>query len=152
MANRSLPISAAWLALAASLGAAAADAYKISASLLHNGEPFGEPTVVVKADTPATVTVTGPDGYEVSFTVSDLAPDKLQVRRMVHCHLFSSRGRGSQQPLRSATSGSPSRCSEAESDHALQRTGEVTPFNQSLRPAPSRNTALSSWGQSAGNT
>lgn len=67
------------LALTATSVFASPDTYTVSATLLHNGEPFGEPSAVVKADTPASIEVSGADGYKFSFTVTDLAPEKLQV-------------------------------------------------------------------------
>lgn len=59
--------------------AAAADTYKVSATLSHAGEVIGSPTALVRADEPASVSVSGEGGYTFSFTVSELAPDEIRV-------------------------------------------------------------------------
>lgn len=67
------------LASAASCAFSGGETYTVTATLLHNGESFGEPTAIVKSDTPASVEVSGPDGYKLSLTVTDLASDEIQV-------------------------------------------------------------------------
>jgi hypothetical protein len=65
--------------LAASFDAAAANAYRVEATLAHGGERFAAPTAVVEAGTPATVAVDGAEGYKLSFRVEELAEGKLKV-------------------------------------------------------------------------
>ena len=70
---------AAALAILVSFNCLAADLYKVSASLAYKDKPFGTPSAIVKSDTPASVEMTGPSGYKLSFTVTDLAPDQIKV-------------------------------------------------------------------------
>lgn len=58
---------------------AGTSSYKVSATLLHNGQPFASPTVVVKPGTPAEVKVSGKNGYTFSFTVKELSANKVKV-------------------------------------------------------------------------
>lgn len=53
--------------------------YEVSAKLTHAGQPFAEPSAVVRANTPASIEVAGPNGYKLTLTVTDMAPDKIQV-------------------------------------------------------------------------
>ena len=71
--------SSALLATIASFNCAASDLYKVSASLTDKNQTIGSPTLVVKNATPASIEVSGPTGYKLSLTVTDLAPDKIQV-------------------------------------------------------------------------
>lgn len=66
-------------ALAFSAVASASDSYKVSATLSHAGESFASPTAIVRAGEEATIVVSGDSGYELTFTVTDLAPDQIQV-------------------------------------------------------------------------
>ena len=66
-------------ALAFSNFASASDSYTVSATLSHAGESFASPTAIVRANEEARVAVSGDNGYELTFTVTDLAPDQLQV-------------------------------------------------------------------------
>ena len=79
MATRKCASVVAVLALASSFNVFAADTCRVSANLLHNGKSFGQPVALVKAGTPARVERSGPDGYTLSFTVTDLAPDRLKI-------------------------------------------------------------------------
>ncbi len=54
-------------------------AYEVSANLTHAGKSFAAPNAVVRANRPASVEVSGPDGYTFMLTVTDLAPDQIQV-------------------------------------------------------------------------
>ena len=67
------------LATTASFAFADGETYKVTATLLHKGKSFGEPTTIVKSDSPASVEVSGSDAYKISFTVTNLASDKIQV-------------------------------------------------------------------------
>lgn len=67
------------LAACSWFGNAAAELYKVSATLSYKGEVFGAPTAVVKNGTPASVEVSGPSGYKFGFTVKDIAPDVIEV-------------------------------------------------------------------------
>ena len=62
--------------------------YAVSARLTHAGQAFAAPSAVVLANKPASIEVTGPDGYKLTLTVTDLAPDKIQIA----AHLDSSHG------------------------------------------------------------
>ena len=62
--------------------------YAASAKLTHAGQTFAAPSAVVLANKPAIIEVTGPDGYKLTLTVTDLAPDKIQVA----AHVDSSHG------------------------------------------------------------
>ena len=79
MAIRRSSLTLAAFALLASSTCLAAETYKISASLSQNGKSLGDPVAVVQADTPASVEVSGPNGYKLGFTVTDLAIDEIKV-------------------------------------------------------------------------
>ena len=79
MVIRKSSIALAAFALFASFNCLAADTYRVTANLSHNGKSFGEPVAVVNADTPASVEVSGPNGYKLGFTVTDLAKDEIKV-------------------------------------------------------------------------
>jgi len=79
MKMRNLAMLAVAAALAASFDAAAANAYRVEATLMHGGEPFAAPSAVVAAGTPATVAVEGEEGYRLSLDVEELAEGKLKV-------------------------------------------------------------------------
>ena len=79
---RMLPMIFTALALCAPAGLSFAGppgAYEVSAKLMHAGQPFATPNAVVLADKPASIGVTGPGGYKLMLTVTDIAPDKIQV-------------------------------------------------------------------------
>ena len=57
----------------------AAQVYNVSAHLSHDGTVFGTPEVVVKADTDASVAVSGPHGYKLRLRVSDAGDGKLKI-------------------------------------------------------------------------
>ena len=67
----------------ASFIAGASGAYAVSARLSHQGRVFAEPSAVVRDGEPASVQVTGPVGYTISLTVTELAADKLEVAVVV---------------------------------------------------------------------
>jgi hypothetical protein len=77
--RKSVIVLAALVALAFSTSASAADTYKVSVTLSHAGETFASPAFVVHANKEAKVAVSGDGGYELKFTVTDLAQDKIQV-------------------------------------------------------------------------
>lgn len=85
-ARTTLAAVTAMLVSLVSLHCAAADLYKVSASLAYQGKLFGAPSAVVKNGIPASVETTGPAGYKVSFTVTDLAPDRIRVATSVESH------------------------------------------------------------------
>lgn len=77
------------LCLSASLSfASPPDSYEVSAKLTHVGQAFATPSIVVLANKPASIEVAGPDGYKLMLTVTNLAPDKIQVA----AHLDSTYG------------------------------------------------------------
>jgi len=53
--------------------------YEVSAKLTYANQAFAEPSAVVRANKSASIEVTGPDGYTLTLTVTDMAPDKIQV-------------------------------------------------------------------------
>ena len=59
--------------------AAAADSYRVSATVSHSGKWVAAPSAVVLADKPASIEVPGDDGYTLAFTVTDLEADKIQI-------------------------------------------------------------------------
>ena len=69
----------AFSAFAASSFAIPPGLYEVSAKLSHAGKSFATPSATVRAGQPANIEVSGPDGYKLTFTVTDLAPDKIQV-------------------------------------------------------------------------
>jgi len=79
MEARKISFALAAFALSASFGCVAADTYKVTANLSHNGKSFGEPAAVVRADALASVEVAGPDAYKLEFTVTDVAKDEIKV-------------------------------------------------------------------------
>lgn len=69
-----------FLVLAASSQSSfAAQVYKVSTTLSHDGKVFGAPAVVVKADTDASVAVSGPHGYKLRLCVTDADDGKLKI-------------------------------------------------------------------------
>lgn len=67
------------LAAGASLDCAAANAYRVAATLRHGGESFATPMAVVEAGKPATIEVAGARGYKLSLGVEELAEGRLKV-------------------------------------------------------------------------
>jgi hypothetical protein len=57
----------------------AAQLYKVSANLSHNGKLFGSPSVVVKEGADATVAVSGPNGYKLALNVTDAGKGQLKI-------------------------------------------------------------------------
>ena len=57
--------------------------YAVSAKLMQAGQTFAVPSAVVLANKPASIEVTGPDGYKLTLTITELAPDKIQVAAYV---------------------------------------------------------------------
>jgi len=64
---------------AASSIAAAAASYEVSATLSHSGRSFASPSATVLADKPATIQVSGKDGYKLTLIVTDIAADEIKV-------------------------------------------------------------------------
>jgi hypothetical protein len=84
---RTLPrifVAVALSALSVSALAAASGLYKVSATLSHAGKPFAAPSAVVVAGQPASIEVSGADGYKITLTVTDVAADKIQVVAQVN--------------------------------------------------------------------
>lgn len=63
----------------ASSFAATTASYEVSATLLHDGKSFAAPSVIVTADKPASIEVSGTDGYKLTLTVTDVSPDRIKV-------------------------------------------------------------------------
>jgi len=53
--------------------------YGISARLSHAGQLLAAPGVTALAGKPASIEVGGADGYRLTFTVTDLAADRIRV-------------------------------------------------------------------------
>lgn len=89
MIARSMSAAATLLAFsAASFAACASGPYVISAKLSHQDKVFAEPSAVVRAGEPASMEVSGPNGYKLALTVRELAADKIEVVAAVdsaHC-------------------------------------------------------------------
>lgn len=66
-------------ALAGSASATSPDTFAVSAKLTHGDHAFAEPSAVVLAGTPATLEVSGADGYKLTLTVSEISADEIQV-------------------------------------------------------------------------
>ena len=58
---------------------AAPVSYKISAVIAAAGKELGKPTVAVKAGEPASVSVSGDNGYRLELTVSESGPGTVEV-------------------------------------------------------------------------
>lgn len=72
------------LGLSASLSfASPPGSYEVAARLTHAGKSFAAPSAVVLANKLASIEVSGPDGYRLTLTLTDLAPDKIQVAAKV---------------------------------------------------------------------
>ena len=74
-----LAMIVSFAALAISFDCAAADTWRVEATLRHGGERFAAPVAVVAAGKPATVEVAGDGGYKLSIGVEELAEGKLKV-------------------------------------------------------------------------
>ena len=84
---RNLPrifAAVAFTAFSASSLATAPGSFKVSATLSHSGKIFASPSAVVVAGQPASIEVSGADGYKISLTVTDVAVDKIQVVAQVN--------------------------------------------------------------------
>ncbi|WP_158884547.1 hypothetical protein [Rhodanobacter sp. L36] len=57
----------------------AAQLYKVSLDLSHNGKLFGSPSVVIKDGADATVAVSGPNGYKLALNVADGGKGQLKI-------------------------------------------------------------------------
>jgi hypothetical protein len=57
----------------------AAGPYGVSLTLSHKGKAFASPSAVVDAGVPATIKVSGPDGYILTLTVTTAGQDRLMV-------------------------------------------------------------------------
>jgi hypothetical protein len=79
MQARKLAVAVALAALAASLDCAAANAWRVEATLRHGGERFAAPMAVVAAGKPATIEVAGNKGYKLTIGVEELAEGKLKL-------------------------------------------------------------------------
>ncbi|HEY6941203.1 hypothetical protein [Dokdonella sp.] len=66
-------------AFAVAAFAATPGSFQVSATLSHAGQPFAAPSAVVRAGEPASIEVTGADGYTLTLTVTDVAPDEIRV-------------------------------------------------------------------------
>src|SRR5690625_2960174 len=58
---------------------ASTGSYKVSTALSHNGKVFSSPTVIVKSGVPASIKVSGKNGYKLSVTVTELGGDEVKV-------------------------------------------------------------------------
>ena len=83
MTHRTFAVLSAVFAVLVASNCAAADLYKVSADLMHKGKSLGTPSAVVKSDTPASIEVSGPSGFKLSFTVTDLGSDQIKVATAV---------------------------------------------------------------------
>jgi len=63
----------------ASSVAAAAASYEVSATISHAGKSFASPSATVLADQPATIQVSGKDGYKLTLIVTDMTADEIKV-------------------------------------------------------------------------
>lgn len=79
MASPKVVLLASILAAGASLDCAAANAWRVEATLRHGGESFATPTVVLEAGKPATIEVAGDKGYRLSLDVEEMAGGKLRL-------------------------------------------------------------------------
>ena len=59
--------------------AAAASSYEVSATLSHAGKAFASPSATVLGDQPATIQVSGKDGYKLTLIVTDVSADEIKV-------------------------------------------------------------------------
>jgi hypothetical protein len=66
------------IAVAASFAATAAS-YEVSARLLHDGKSFATPAAVIAAGQPASIEVSGADGYKLTLTVTGAGADGIKV-------------------------------------------------------------------------
>ena len=80
MNTRAMFAAVALIALSgASCAAFAAGPYAVSATLSHQGKVFAAPPAVDRNVEPASVQVSGPTGYTLVLTVTELAADKIEV-------------------------------------------------------------------------
>lgn len=117
-------VVAALAGMAAVFDAAAADAYRVDATLTHGGARFAAPATVVMAGTPATVQVDGKDGYRLSLAVEPAAGGKLKLSAAL------ASGYGEMSPVLVVTPGEPA--TVAVGDLAMSVT---------VTPAPGRAAA-----------
>lgn len=78
----------ALLAVAVTSCATTEESYTVRAGLLHKGDTFATPVVALKNNVPATVEVSGANGYTLTLTVTQLRDHTLRVAS----HLNSSYG------------------------------------------------------------
>jgi hypothetical protein len=75
----SLLVSMLLFVVTASVDASSARSYSVVAQLSHSGQTFGEPSAIVRAGEPATVELSGADGYKLTLAVDDLGNEMLRV-------------------------------------------------------------------------
>ena len=69
----------ALLAVAVTSCATTDESYTVRAGLSHRGDTFATPVVTLKNNTPASIEVSGADGYTLTLTVTDLGHDRLRI-------------------------------------------------------------------------
>ena len=69
--------------LLSAFGTAASERYSVSAELTHQGKAFAAPSMVVRQGEPATVEVSGANGYRLALTVRDSTAGKIEVAAAV---------------------------------------------------------------------
>ena len=79
MTIRKIQIALAMLTIGLCGTAAAADTYKVSAQLSHQGRVFASPVVVAHEGEPAKISVRGENGYTLQLTVVPAPEGKLSV-------------------------------------------------------------------------
>ena len=70
--------------------AAGGQSYQVTAQLSHNGAIFASPSFLVLEDQPGNFEVSGPDGYKLMLTLTDLDSNQIKVvsnLRSSHGHI-----------------------------------------------------------------
>lgn len=95
------------------LQAAAADSYKVSARIAHNGAPIGSPTLTVKQGEPASMSTTGANGYALQVKITPGEEDAIELEARLETR------RGSVSTVVTTKPGKPVKLSTGDIDFGV---------------------------------
>lgn len=87
--------------LTATSAHAGGERYRIDATLLHAGEPFAKPVVIVRGGEPATIEATGRDAFRFAVTATSVDAEAVRIDADLES------AHGSMQPTMIVRAGEP---------------------------------------------
>lgn len=79
MLKRAYMVAAIGLAVA-TMSVSAAESYRVSAVLSHDGHSFASPASLVEREVPASVEVSGPQGYRLTLVAAGVKGESRVLR------------------------------------------------------------------------